>query len=718
MLYAASRRLKPLFETHLLIPSNFFSRCPLSYVSSYDCLVDFFDYQPQQCGRLAHPQKLHSRIIVSGAHRSSFWVARLVSVYAGFGLLAPARALFDEMPVEYKSSLLLWNSMIRAYVINGCWKEALSLYARMRRVGILVDGFTLPLVIRACAMTDNLYSNLGRSIHCQSMQLELHCNLHVGNELICMYGKRGQMSVARQVFDRMPTRSQVSWNSMVSGFSRNFDCESAVQMFIRMKSEGIEPNLVTWTSMLSSHARCGQAEETFRLFGEMIRRGIGCNPEAVAVVLSVCADYLPPDKGSILHGFAIKSGCEDHLIVHNALISVYGKHGDIEGAKRIFSDIQAKSIVSWNSLITSYAENGLCIEAYEIFSQLGDSCSEVKPNVVTWSAVIDGFASGGRSEEALELFRRMQLAKVEPNTITVASVLSVCADLAVLDSGREIHGFAIRASMHSNTLVGNSVISMYMKCGNLTGGVRVFDMLDTHRDLVSWNSIIAGYGMHGHGRESIAYFDRMGENGFLPDEVSFTAVLSACSHSGLVHEGRSLFNRIQREFGVEPTIEHYACMVDLLCRFGTLEEASEIVKAMPLEPNVCVWGALLNACRMHRDAGMAEETAAQIFSSGTEMTGSYMLLSNIYASNGRWDDSATVRVSAKEKGLKKVAGQSWIQLNQKVYAFSVGSVSSSADHGLHMGEVYRVLEELTLQMNTSKQLHKHLHRTSYSISVC
>lgn len=613
------------------------------------------------------------------------------------------------MPVEYKSNLLLWNSMIRAYVTHGYWKGALSLYSQMRKVCVLGDGFTFPLVVRACAMMGSLNSNLGRTIHCQSLQMGLHFNLHVGHELISMYGKLGRMDVARQLFDRMPVRSQVSWNTMVSGFSWNFDSDSAVEMFRLMESEGMEPNLVTWTSVLSSHARCGQTEETFRLFGEMRRRGIGCNPEALAVVLSVCADSSLADNGRILHGFAIKSGCEDHLIVHNAFVSVYGKQGDIEGAKRIFSDIKAKNIVSWNSLITSYVECGLCEEAYEIFSQLEDlhnSCSEVKPNVISWSAVIDGFASAGRGEEALELFRRMQLARVEPNSITIACVLSVCADLAALNSGCEIHGLVLRASMYSNALVGNSLISMYMKCGSLREGVHVFEMLNTSRDLISWNSIIAGYGMHGHGRESLDYFNQMVEDGFQPDQVSFTAVLAACSHSGLVNEGRSLFNQMPKEFGVEPRMEHYACMVDLLSRFGSLEEASEIVKAMPLEPNACVWGALLNACQMHRDTGIAEETAAKIFGSNTEMTGSYVLLSNIYASNGMWDDSAKVRVSAREKGLKKVAGQSWIQVNQKVYAFSAGCVSSA---DLYMEEVYRVLKELTLQMNYSKLLRKPFH---------
>ncbi|OWM76573.1 hypothetical protein CDL15_Pgr005537 [Punica granatum] len=453
MLHASTRRIKPFCGSHYPFASHLTLCSPLSTIPATDDLLDFFDHLLHQCRSSALPPQLHSQIIVNGAHRSSFLAARLVAAYARFGSLAVARDVFDETSVECKSNLLLWNSIIRAYVTNGNCDEALRLYCQMRKFGVLGDGFTVPLVIRACAMKGGLSSNWGRILHCQSLQMGFHCNLHVMNELIGMYGKISQMDVARQVFDRMPVRSQVSWNTMVSGFSRNLDSDSAVEMVRLMKSEGMEPNIVTWTSLLSSHARCGRREETIGLFCEMRRRGIGCSPEVLAVVLSVCADGSVSINGRTVHGFALKSGCEDQLIVHNALISLYGKQGDIEGAKKIFSDIETKSIVSWNSLITSYVDCGLCDEAYELFAQLeelDDDCSMVKPNVISWSAVIDGFTSSGQGKEALELFRRMWLAKVEPNNITISSVLSACAGLAALNLGREIHGLVLRASMDGN----------------------------------------------------------------------------------------------------------------------------------------------------------------------------------------------------------------------------------------------------------------------------
>jgi len=243
-------------------------------------------------------------------------------------------------------------------------------------------------------------------------------------------------------------------------------------------------------------------------------------------------------------------------------------------------------------------------------------------------------------------------------------VLSVCAELAALNVGRELHGYAIRNLVGENILVGNGVINMYMKCGNFKEGHIVFDS-------------IKGAGMK-------------------PDNITFVAILSACSHAGLVAAGRNLFYQMARKFRIEANVEHYACMVDLLGRVGLLKEATDIdiVRNMPIVPNEYIWGALLK-CRMYGDMNIAEETASQILTLKSKITGSIMLLSNIYAANGRWDDFARVRVSARTKGLKKVPGQSWIEVQKKIYMFSAGN----SVH-LSLEEVYVILEELALHMAT------------------
>ncbi|KAK2653373.1 hypothetical protein Ddye_013229 [Dipteronia dyeriana] len=672
-----------------------------------NAFLDFFDYLLQQCNRLHHLKQLHARIIVSSSSSTSaFLLARVISVYARFGRIFDAQNVFKTAPVDCLSSSLLWNSVLRAAVSTGHYQNALKLYVEMRQRGALADGFTFPLVVRACKFTGGF--SLCKIVHNHVLQAGLQNNVHVANELIGMYARMERMDGSYKLFDKMPVRNFISWNTMVSGYALNYDCDSAIEVFRRMEFEGLEPNLVTWTSLLSSFARCGRLEETLELFGMMRTRGIGVAAEALAVVLSVCADLVSFEKGRrVIHGYVIKGGFENYLFVKNALVCVYGKRGDVKEAQYLFSEMECKSLVSWNALITSYAEAGLCDEALAIFSQLekldGDSMME-RPNVISWSAVIGAFASKGRGEEALYLFHRMQLAKVMANAVTIASVLSVCAELAALNIGREIHGHAIRASMKNNILVENGLLNMYMKCGCLEEGRLVFEGIN-NKDLISWNSKITGYGMNGLGENALATFEQMIEAGFKPDWVTFVAVLSACSHAGLVDEGREVFDRMVREFRIEPRMEHYACMVDLLGRAGLLQEASSIVKNMPMEPNACVWGALLNSCRMHKNMDVAEQTASELFSltterereRETETTGSYMLLSNIYAASGRWEDSARVRISAKTKGLKKVAGQSWIEGKKKVHMFSSG-------HGLQLDlkEVYGILEELTSQIMKSE----------------
>ncbi|KAL1369734.1 hypothetical protein HN51_000103 [Arachis hypogaea] len=698
--FSRSSRFHRILLFKPLISFHHFHTC----VTHHYELLGYFDSLIQQSLTLQQARQIHSQIFVTDAHRSPFLASRLISLYSRFGLVSDARKVFSLVPFDELQNLLLWNSIIRANVTYGYYEFAVQLYVAMRKLGFLPDGFTLPLVIRAC-------SNVGATgfcniVHCHVLQMGFWNHLHVVNELLSMYGKLGKMEYACHLFDRMLVRSLVSWNTMVSGYALSCDPVGASRIFKRMELEGLQPNSVTWTSLLSSHARCGFYDKTLKLFKLMRTRGVEISAEGLAVVLSVCADMVDVDRGSEIHGYVVKGGYEDYLFVKNALIGGYGKHEHLKDAHKVFFEMKARNLVSWNALISAYAESGLCDEAYALFLQMEklDSYLLVRPNVISWSAVICGFASKGRCEESLELFRQMQLCRVIANCVTISSVLSVCAELAALNLGRELHGYAIRIQMDDNILVGNGLINMYMKCGGFKEGHLVFDNIKG-RDIISWNSLIGGYGIHGLGERSLRTFDEMLEAGMKPDNISFVAVLSACSHAGLVAAGRGLFNRMASEFGIKPNVEHYACMVDLLGRAGLLQEASDIVRNMPIEPNDCVWGALLNSCRMHRDTDIAEETESNILTLKSEITGSFMLLSNIYAASGRWEDSARVRVSAKSKGLKKTPGQSWIEVRKKFYSFSAGSILH-----LRQDETYGILEELTRQMTSINKRYSCLNQ--------
>ncbi|XP_058073886.1 putative pentatricopeptide repeat-containing protein At1g17630 [Magnolia sinica] len=655
--------------------------------------LDSFDLLLRQSSTVHQSKQLHAQIIIAGLHHWSFLSARLISIYSSFNLLSDARLIFSaSVLTDRNPNLLLWNSILRANLSQGHSSEAFNLYLQMRELRVSPDGFSFPLIIRACASIRN--PKLCRAVHHHVILMGFQFHLHVGNELIGMYGKIGQKGCALQVFDRMPHRSVVSWNTLISCYAMNYDCDGAFGMFERMALERVEPNPVTWTSVLSAHARCGRWEEVVGLYGEMRTRGNGATAKAVAVVLSVCADLDALEKGKEIHGYVIRIGFEDYVFVKNSLICMYGKHGQGEDARVLFSEMKMKSLVSWNALISSYAAGGLCDEAFEVFSQLektGED-SNVRPNVVSWSAVIGGFAWRGRVDESLELFCQMQCVGIEPNSVTIAGVLSVCAELAALGLGQEIHCHVIRGQMDANILVENGLLHMYAKCGSLRDGKLLFERME-ERDLISWNSMITGYGMHGFGKDALRAFDEMVEAGIKPDGITFVALLSACSHAGLVAEGRWLFDQMTNELMLVPQMEHYACMVDLLGRAGLLQEASEFVKTMPMKPNACVWGALLNSCRIYKNTTVAEEAALRIHGIESETAGSYMLLSNIYAACGRWEDSARVRVLTKTRGLKKNPGQSWIEVKKKVFMFSAGNASQPGLEGVH-----GILEDLGLRM--------------------
>ncbi|KAL5711506.1 hypothetical protein ACHQM5_021953 [Ranunculus cassubicifolius] len=693
-LISPHHRLRFLHHVHQSHSSTS-SSSPTHHHSPPTSIINTLDHLLQSSSTVSQTKQIHTQIIQTHQHFSAFLMARLISIYTKFTHLNDAQIVFDNTPIESRSNILLWNSILRANMSNGGHEKALEIYVelrKMRKFGIFPDGFTFPIVIRACGSVGNS-SPWGKCVHGHVIVSGLKTHLHVNNELVGMYGKIGDMEVAGKVFDEMPHRNHISWNIMISGFSRNYDCEGAFSMFKRMELEGLEPNLVTWTTVLSAYARCGECDKVMEVFRELRRKGIGASGEAVSVGLSVCGDISALSKGREIHGYVITAGFDNNVFVNNALISMYGSAKSIDDAKFLFSEMKIKNLVSWNALMSSFVEAGLSDEAFGLFLQLEKSEDlMMRPNVISWSIVIGAFASRERGDECLELFRRMLRAKIHPNAVTFASVLSTCAELGVLNLGREVHGHVVRGVMDRNILVGDGLIHMYTKCGSLTVGHLVFDRIKS-KDIISWNSMIVGYGLHGLGKQALATFHEMVRSGFKPDGITFVGVLSACSHAGLVDEGRKLFNEMIAEYLITPQMEHYSCMVDLLGRAGLLQEASEIVRTMPFDPNACVWGALLNSCRMYKNTEVAEQTASHLFNSKTNSAGSYMLLSNIYAANGKWEDSAKVRTLAKRNGLKKSPGQSWIEVKKKVYMFSAGNASQ-----LHLEDIVNILEELCLRM--------------------
>ncbi|CAI0382057.1 unnamed protein product [Linum tenue] len=339
-------------------------------------------------------------------------------------------------------------------------------------------------------------------------------------------------------------------------------------------------------------------------------------------------------------------------------------------AREAFDKMPERNVVSWTAMLRGYVQEGMIGEAERLFSQM-----PVR-NVVSWTVMIGGLIEDGRVDEALKLFYVMPVKDVVARTnMIVISTLSVCGSLATLNHGREVHAQLVRSLFDCDVYVCSVLITMYMKCGDLVNGKRVFDRF-TSKDTVMWNSIITGYAQHGLGKEALQVFYDMVSSGVPPDEVTFIGVLSACSYTGRVKEGLQLFESMKSKYLVNPKTEHYSCVVDLLGRAGKLNEAMNLIRDMSVEADACVWGALLGACRIHNRLDMAEVVAKKLLLLEPENTGHYILLSNIYSSQGRWRDVAALRSNMRVQSLSKSPGCSWIEVEKKVHTFTGGDITS------------------------------------------
>ena len=411
---------------------------------------------------------------------------------------------------------------------------------------------------------------------------------------------------------------------------------------------------------------CDRMVEAFSLFKDMLAQGL-CflSPTSVASALRVCASLSDVRMGTQLHALLAKSGIHTDLTAGNSLLSMYAKAGLINETMALFDEMAVKDTVSYGALLSGYVQNG-------------------------------------KAEEAFLVFKKMQACNVEPDVATMVSLIPACSHLAALQHGRCSHGSVIIRGLASETSICNALIDMYAKCGRIDLSRQVFDKMAA-RDIVSWNTMIAGYGIHGLGKEATTLFLGMKNQGFAPDDVTFICLISACSHSGLVTEGKHWFNLMTQKHDILPRMEHYICMVDLLARGGFLDEAYQFIQSMPLKADVRVWGALLGACRIHKNIDLGKQVSRMIQKLGPEGTGNFVLLSNIFSAAGRFNEAAEVRVIQKVKGFKKSPGCSWIEINGSLNAFVGGDQSHprSPDIYQELDNIMIDIKKLGYQADTS-----------------
>lgn len=406
----------------------------------------------------------------------------------------------------------------------------------------------------------------------------------------------------------------------------------------------------------------------FPIYTHLLRRGLRPDSYTLPFLLNFCSLLLARSHGLSLHAHALRLGRAADLFLANALIHFYSVVGDLVAARRILDLAPATDVVSYNSMLTGYLRAGDLDSAWLLF----DGMSET--NVVTWSAMISGCLQGGRSKEALALFSQMQAKGPEPNDMTLVSVLAACAHLGVLEQGKWIHSYLRSNGIEISVFLGTALIDMYAKCGQVQLGLSLFDEMP-EKNLLTWTTMIKGLAMHGHGVEALRLFSLMVASGFVPDDVAFIGALCACTHAGLVDQGRKIFDSMRKDYGIEPKLEHYGCMVDLLARNGLLEEAQGLIKSMPMEPDALVWGALMAGCKLHRNVELAEQAVEHLIKLEPDSCGVYVLLANIYASSGRHDKAREVRCMMRTKRLQKTPGCSLVEIGGRIHQFLVGDVA-------------------------------------------
>ncbi|KAK9093042.1 hypothetical protein Syun_027953 [Stephania yunnanensis] len=563
---------------------------------------------------LEHGKRVHSLIKSSGLAVTTFWELSDF-LYSKSKRIDSARQVFDEL---FDKDVISWNSMISAFLSNGLAAKGVEVFSEMMFREVEGDLATMLSVLPACAEMGMLL--LGRAIHGHAIKGHIFDGeVKFNNSLIDMYAKCGDLGSAKQVFAKMDKRCVVSWTSMISAFAREGRCDAAIELFREMEAEGVEPDLYTITSVLHACASNGLLEE-----------------------------------GKAVHEFIVKGSSQSNLFVANALMEMYAKCGSMIDARQVFDQMPLRDVISWNTMIGGYSKNCL-------------------PNV------------------ALELFMKMQ-QEFKPNTVTMSCILPACASLSALERGREVHASTLRHGFSSDAYVSNALIDMYAKCGALLLARLLFDRMAL-KDLVSWTVMIAGYGMHGRGKDSIDVFNEMQKSGIKPDGVSFIAILYACSHSGLIDEGWRFFNIMRNEYKIEAKLEHYACLVDLFARAGRLNKAYKFIEKMPIVPDSTVWGALLCGCRTYRDVTLAEKVAERIFELEPENTGFYVLLANIYAEAEKWEGVKKLREQITGRELRMKPGCSWIEMKSKVHVFLAGDRSHP-----HSKEIESLLEKVRMRM--------------------
>lgn len=645
--------------------------------------------------RLGRGREIHNDIVLKGLQSQLSVSNSLIGMYAKYGSLQEAWKVFAVMSAR---DLVSWTSLIAGYTEHGAVQEALECFEQMQQEGFSPDAVTFACSLKACSNIGAIEK--GCEIHKLLLRQGFGRNGLVGNTLIGMYSKWGALAAAREVFNELPIQDCVSWTALISGYAEHGPSEEAVTCYERMQIQGVVPNVITfacvlkacgniealakgqevhshvsrtgferellissslvgmyascgalgealevfdkvsgrdvvlWTALISAYCEHGQGQEALKCFEEMQLAGVSPDAAAFACSLRACSSIEAIDKGREIHLVLAEKGFQKDLSVGNALIGMYTKCGFLSEAQEAFDVLGVRDLLSWTTLIAGYVEHGC-------------------------------------GQEALKCFEQMQEEGLCADSITLSCIVNACGSLGAIQKGRETHQLIAEEEFDKDQSVGNSLISMYARCGALADAREVFDTMLV-RDSIAWSSMMKGYCLCNEGKLALCCFEDMQKQGVKPDIVTFTCLLTACSHGSLVSKGLHYYKQMREQYNVAPTVEHHTCIVDLLARSGKLYEAEQIVALLcPLQE--AAWAALLTACKTYSDRELGLRCFQQLLAMNAEDSTWYVLMTDIYTSTGSPADAQCIESLRKHVGAKKIPASALIEVNKKVYEFVKGS---------------------------------------------
>lgn len=632
-----------------------------SVLSACGCLLD-----------LEHGRRCHGVVVKVGLDGNMYVENAMVGMYAKCGSMEEAIQIFDGMSQPNEVSC---TSLMGGLSQTNRVEDALRMFGKMHRNAIRIDPVALSSILGVCAKCEDGESSAnkrfsfwrnayGQQIHALVIKLGTGSDLHVGNSLIDMYAKCGDMDCAEMVFSALPEVNVVSWNVLIAGYGQKGHGEKAVELLEQMQRFGFKPDEVTYVSMLGACVKSGDVETAHKMFSKMSIPSVAswnailsgyCQKEnhegafdlfrkmqfanfcpdrtTIAVILSSCSGLGLLKCGKQVHAASIKAMLHVDVFVASGLVDMYSKCGKIDSARCVFDRMKERDVVAWNSMIA-------------------------------------GFALHSLSKEAFFLFKKMREEGIYPTQFSYASVVSSCTTLASLSEGRQVHAVITKDGYVNDVFVGSTLIDMYAKCGDVEEARQFFDGMP-HKNIVSWNEMIHGYAQNGLGDKAVELFEDMLLTEEKPDGVTFIAVLTACSHSGLVDAGIRVFDSMEKEHGIEPLADHYTCIIDSLGRAGRFTEAEVLIEKMPYKDDPIIWEVLLSSCRVHANVTLGKQAAEHLFHLDPQNPAPYVLLANLYAALGRWDDASVVRKLMNDRGVVKDPGYSWIEFKNGVQAFMV-----------------------------------------------